>query len=274
MKSRVIGVCSWSLAMADKQSLIDMLKSVGLNHIQLDLNPYLDGCDARAAAAMFDNAGVQLLSGMVGFRGEDYSSIGSITKTGGIVPDELADERIERAIAAGRLGKAVFGLDRISTHAGFLPSTDAQDFGIIQRRLQTVADAYADLGLELLFETGQESAQHLNEFLDALDRPNVKVNFDPANMILYGSGDPIAGLKLLGQRVGQVHIKDATASDAPGKTWGVEVPAGAGEVDWKTFVKTLDEINYDGPLVIEREAGAERVNDIQAAVRLLQKFND
>src|SRR5690606_21905574 len=113
-------------------------------------------------------------------------------------------------------------------------------------------------------ETGQETAAALDRFLAALDRPNVKVNFDPANMILYDKGDPIAALRTLLPHIAQVHVKDAARTTTPG-TWGREVPVGDGEVDWPAFVSTLEDGGFDGHYVIEREAGDDRVADVTTA---------
>jgi sugar phosphate isomerase/epimerase len=96
------------------------------------------------------------------------------------------------------------------------------------------------------------------------------VNFDPANMILYGKGNPIAALRVLGPWIRQVHIKDARRTKVPG-TWGEEVAAGTGEVDWQAFFATLRELNCKGDFVIEREAGTQRVADIQAAREMVAK---
>src|SRR5438552_2926803 len=78
---------------------------------------------------------------------------------------------------------------------------------------------------------GQEPAEELLEFLHELNAPNVHINFDPANMILYGAGDPIAAVRLLGKHIRHVHVKDATASTRPGVEWGEEVPFGTGQVN-------------------------------------------
>jgi sugar phosphate isomerase/epimerase len=102
-------------------------------------------------------------------------------------------------------------------------------------------------------ETGQETAEHLLEFLGLVDRSNLAVNFDPANMILYGTGDPIEALRLVGPHVRSVHCKDALWSDQPGVTWGREVPLGQGQVDMRLYLQTLHELGYSGPLTIERE---------------------
>jgi len=103
------------------------------------------------------------------------------------------------------------------------------------------------------------------------------VNFDPANMILYGSGEPVEALGKVAKHVRSVHCKDATWSDKPGETWGAEVPLGQGAVGFESFLGKLKEIGYDGPLTIEREipqdperqkaeigAGAQLLADLRA----------
>ncbi len=128
--------------------------------------------------------------------------------------------------------------------------------------------------LTLLFETGQETADTLEQFIKALVKQgaaNVGVNFDPANMILYDMGDPIVSLRKLMPRVRQVHIKDAVRTTTPG-TWGKEVPIGEGQVDWKAFMQVLAEADYRGNLVVEREAGQERAADVRKAIERLSKL--
>ena len=131
-------------------------------------------------------------------------------------------------------------------------------------------------------ETGQETAPELLQFLNDLRCQNVKVNFDPANMILYGAGDPIEAIASLGRHIGHVHVKDATLSDAARARRGAtEVPFGTGQVPPKEFLRALDDVGYTGPLAIEREAGddahgrhrvrdrdAEEGGDVDAMSRL------
>ena len=88
----------------------------------------------------------------------------------------------------------------------------------------------------LHLETGQEPVDVLIRFLDDVNRDNLFVNFDPANMILYGAGEPLPALEQLGSRVRSIHCKDATWSDRPGETWGREMPLGEGDVDFAAFL--------------------------------------
>ncbi len=110
------------------------------------------------------------------------------------------------------------------------------------------------------------------QFLKDVQRNNLFVNFDPANMILYGTGEPIEALKKIGSYVKSVHCKDGTWSDQPGVTWGCEVPLGQGQVGMEKYLQTLLEIGYNGPLTIEREIPQEperQKAEILHAVNLL-----
>lgn len=104
---------------------------------------------------------------------------------------------------------------------------------------------------------------------------NLRVNFDPANMILYGAGEPIPALEQLGAHVASVHCKDGRWSDRPGETWGAETPLGEGQVDIERFLATLQTIGYRGPLTIEREIPQEperQKAEIGRAVALLDRL--
>jgi L-ribulose-5-phosphate 3-epimerase len=159
----------------------------------------------------------------------------------------------------------MLGLKLVTFHAGFLPH-DPNDyrFQTLLRRMASIADLFATRGIELGFETGQETAATLGGFLQTLGKPNVGVNFDPANMILYDKGDPISALRVLGPWLKQCHVKDAIKTKEPG-TWGKAVPVGTGEVDWPAFLRTLDQLGFKGDLAIEREDGEQRVADVRAA---------
>ncbi len=135
-----------------------------------------------------------------------------------------------------------------------------------------LADAAKRKKVMILMETGQENAETLREFLEELSHPALGVNFDPANMILYGKGDPILALETLAQWVKHVHIKDAQRSSVPGK-WGREVPWVEGDFDNDEFLRTLNRIGYQGALAIEREAGAKRLEDIKKTAELLQQYS-
>src|SRR5205085_8166879 len=119
-----------------------------------------------------------------GFPGEDYATPQTIHASGGFGPKPLRAERLERfAWAVDRTKK--LGLTDIMFHAGFVPEADDADYQPFLSTLGKAADLAADRGITCALETGQESSDHLLAFIKDLARPNVKVNFDPANLLLY-----------------------------------------------------------------------------------------
>jgi sugar phosphate isomerase/epimerase len=184
--------------------------------------------------------------------------------TGGIAPDSTWEQN-RRNIQANALLAQKLGLKLVTFHAGFLPHDEKDPASVrMQARLAEVAEIFAGCAINLGLETGQETAPVLLGLLRKLNRPNLGVNFDPANMILYDKGDPVEALRTLGPWILQIHIKDARRTKVPG-TWGEEVAAGAGEVDWPAFFAALDTLKFAGDLVIEREAGTQRMADIRQA---------
>ena len=163
----------------------------------------------------------------------------------------------------------VEGLPLVTLHAGFIPhESNDPARAVVLDRLRTLADVFAEHGVGVGLETGQETAATLLDALGELDHENVGVNFDPANMILYGMGDPVEALELLSDHVVQVHAKDANPTATPG-TWGSEVPLGTGAVDWNRFLEAVENLGRPVDMVIEREAGEARETDILAAKRRL-----
>jgi sugar phosphate isomerase/epimerase len=260
-----LAVCSWSLQPRDPHNLADQLAAIGISRVQLAIDPIRE--NPSAWSNCFDvlrQRGIEVVSGMMTSVGEDYTTIESIRRTGGIVPDHTWDQNLRNFTANAAILKEN-GVMAALFHAGFLPheKTDP-DHARMLGRLATVADLFAARGLSVILETGQESAEALLAFLTALNRPNVGANFDPANMILYGNGDPIHAMRTLGNQIRNVHIKDANASKVPG-TWGEEVVVGTGQVNWRAFFDVLTRLDFPGDLCIEREAGTQRAHDIRAA---------
>ncbi len=260
-----LGVCSWSLKPKDPAELIQQLQSLGITRVLLAMSPMVQDPEIWGGAiGELRSAGIEIISGMFSPIGEDYSTLETIRLTGGIVPDERWEENLALAAGIAQIAERE-GIDMVMFHAGFVPH-DKNDPGFekLKDRLTVLADLFADAGCELLLETGQETADDMLEFLDSVNHPNIGVNFDPANMILYGNGDPIDAISVLVDLTGQIHIKDAVAATTPGQ-WGAEVAVGQGQVDWDRLFSVLNDAGYDGYLVIEREAGDDRPGDVALA---------
>ncbi|MCX6875472.1 MAG: sugar phosphate isomerase/epimerase [Verrucomicrobia bacterium] len=267
-----LAVCSWSLRPSDPANLVTQLLALGLTRVQLDLDPLREHAAVWGKLpALFADAGISVVSGMFRTVGEDYTTLETIRRTGGLVPDATWDQNWNNLQATASIARQL-GLDLVMTHAGFLPHEPSDPaFAKMIGRMRQVARLFAGHGLTLCCETGQETATSLVAFLEHLDEPNVAVNFDPANMLLYNNGDPIAALRTLGSRVRSCHLKDATAPLVPG-TWGNEVPVGTGQVDWPAFFTTMAEIRFPGFFCFEREAGSPRGADIAAGRHFVEKL--
>lgn len=271
-----IAVCSWSLRATSPAELVARLEATGARAVQLALTPIVED-RARWGSVFTDlsRAGIEVVSGMLETVGEDYSSLDAIRATGGVVPDATWHATRERARRVADLA-GEHGIRLVTFHAGFIPHEDGTGHGIgdgvgrreLFARLREVSSAFAGAGARIAFETGQESAHTLSAALDLLDDPNVGVNFDPANMILYGMGDPVAAVRALAPRIVQVHVKDALPTAVPG-TWGSEVRVGTGAVDWAAFLAELRAVPADLRLVVEREAGDDRIGDVRAAIEVV-----
>jgi L-ribulose-5-phosphate 3-epimerase len=268
-----LAVCSWSLQPANPQDLIAKLQAAGITRIQLALDPLRESPAVWGeASALFQSHGIKIISGMFGCVGEDYTMLEAIQATGGIAPDSTWAQNWKNIQATAALAQKL-GLKLITFHAGFLPHAEKDSRSAkLRQRLIEIADVFAARNIMLALETGQETAAVLLDFLQKLTRPNVGVNFDPANMILYDKGNPIEALRTLGPWIRQVHIKDAQRTKVPG-TWGEEVVAGTGEVDWRAFFTALDQVAFKGDFCIEREAGNQRVADIRTARELVEKLS-
>jgi len=265
-----IGVCSWSLQAGSPGELAERAVACDLGSVQLALEPIRSGdWDVDETRDALLARGIHVLSGMTATAGEDYSSLESIRITGGVRPDVHWQENLAIVAADARIAAAL-GLELVTLHAGFIPEERrSAERRTMIARLREVVDVFAGEGVAVGFETGQETAECLLAALADIDRDTAGVNFDPANMVLYGKGDPVAALDALAPHVLQIHVKDALPATAPG-TWGTEVPVGVGFVDWEAFFATRARRGITCDLVIERESGERRFEDVRTAHDLVR----
>ncbi len=270
----IVGVCSWSLQVKSIAELKGMLDDLGVNATQIACgDPHhasWDEGDAMPQAALA--SGLHMTGAMLGFPGEDYTTPQTIKATGGFGDPATRPERLDRLKWALER-TAALGLSDLMLHAGFLPELGDPGRSAMLDTLARAGQLAADRGITLAFETGQETADLLRRTLDELQSPNLKINFDPANMLLYDMGDPIRAVEILGPDIRSVHVKDARPPATPG-VWGEEVPLGHGAVDIPLFISTLEKVGYTGPLMVEREVGDQpsRVRDIRQGLELLDRF--
>lgn len=254
-------ICTWSLQ-NDLKRVTKLMQQTGLSRIHLDISALKTFKPAIKAH------GWTISSMMTSFPQEDYSTLESIKATGGIIPDAEWPEN--RALLIDAIQKTTaMEVPYLSMHAGFINHLDHASYTCFSERMRELADAAATHKIMLLLETGQETADDLRNFLEQLNHPSIGVNFDPANMILYGKGDPIKAIKILAPWIKHVHIKDAMSSPIPGE-WGQEVAWADGEVKIDQFFEAFNNIGYNGAFAIEREAGDQRDIDIKLAAEHME----
>ncbi|MCC9643101.1 sugar phosphate isomerase/epimerase [Rhodopirellula sp. JC740] len=254
-----------------------VIRELGLPTIQLHA-PHAGNRTADAAQkfkSQLDEFGIQCTAVFGGFDGESYADIPTVVKTVGLVPAETRAARLKEMMEISDFARAL-AVDCVALHIGFVPHDplDQEYEGIVEVTRQLCDHCRANEQF-LHLETGQETADGLLTFIESVERDNLKINFDPANMILYGSGDPIEALRKVGPYVRSVHCKDGTWSDQPGVTFGREVPLGQGDVGMENYLQTLKDIGYTGPLTIEREIPedpARQKAEIGDAVQLLTEI--
>lgn len=272
LKDREVGVMFW----AGRDGL-DEIVSLGVRCGQLGIPGDLDltAALAREWQSALERAGFTLATVFAAYHGEDYADMPTVRRTVGFIPRDTREERERRTYEVSDFAAAL-GVGSIATHVGFIPEDDTHpDYIAVREMVRRVANHAAGHGQTFALETGQEPAHVLQRFLKDVNRPNVGINFDPANMILYGTGDPIEALSTLGPLVLSVHVKDG---DWPPRdreqALGKERPLGQGIVGIPRFVQKLREIGFRGPLNIEREAEnqQERIADIRRAVVYLKNL--
>jgi len=204
------------------------------------------------------------------YEGESYSDIATVERTVGFIPRSTRDARERRTLAISDFAAAL-GVPGIACHIGFIPEDrTSPDYAAVLDITRRICDHAARHGQTFALETGQEPAESLLRFLEDAGRDNLKINFDPANMILYGTGDPIQAFELLARHVVSVHAKDGDWPTAPGQL-GTERPLGSGSVNIPRFVEALKRHGFQGTVNVEHEIPdrARRLAEIRDAVSLL-----
>jgi sugar phosphate isomerase/epimerase len=269
-----IGVMFW--AGGDPYETVREVQSLGVRCGQLGIpgDMTLAGAAPEWKQVLADE-NFTVVTVFAAYVGESYADIPTVQETVGFVPRSTRASRESRTLAVSDFA-AELGVSSIATHIGFVPGDrSVEDYAEVRDLVRRVCDRAAAQGQTFALETGQESAPVLLDFLLSTARANLRINFDPANMILYGTGDPIAALDMLAHYVVTVHCKDGDwpPRDRPGAL-GEEKPLGQGAVGMERFITKLKETGYKGPLTIEREASdpAERRRDIAMGAELLRRL--
>ena len=274
IKPMQIGLLFW--AEQEAEFFLRRLKSLDLNCGQLGVPP-----DLHCGTALDDwitglnKWQVHVTSAVCSYAGEDYSNLEAIHRTVGFTAEPLRAERIARTKAVSEFARGL-GISALSCHIGFIPTNPKEAlYEELSDLTKLLCDYCGSHNQDFVLETGQEPAEVLLAFIHHVDRQNLKVNFDPANMIMYASGDPLAALDILSPHVLSVHCKDAHFPLAGGiGLLGEECALGDGEVNFPSFLQQLKEMDYQGALTIEREEPnvEKRITDINTGILQLKQW--
>src|SRR6266849_5225093 len=275
LKDLEIGVMFWGGG--DPVETLREVKALGVRCGQIGIPGDIDlGERARGAwKSALEAEQFTLGTVFAAFNNESYADIPTVQQTVGFIPPATRAVREKRTFECSDFAAAV-GAPGIATHIGFVPEDSSHpDYVAVRDMVRRVCDYAAARNQTFALETGQEPAQTLLHFFKDAGRANLRINFDPANMILYGTGDPIEALGVLAMHVGSVHCKDGDwpPKGVPGAL-GEEKPLGQGSVGMERFIGKLKAIGFKGPLNIEREVPdpAQRLRDIAMGVKLLEKL--
>ncbi|MBQ7256686.1 MAG: sugar phosphate isomerase/epimerase [Abditibacteriota bacterium] len=190
----------------------------------------------------------------------------------GIVPIQYRAKRVAELKSWADFAHKI-GIKNMITHFGFIPENmcDPNYWGVVDT-IKELAEYCLQYDMGLWFETGQETPVVILRTIEAVGTGNLGINLDPANLILYGKGNPIDALDVFGKYVCQVHVKDALPPTC-GTKLGLEVAPGQGSVRFPEFIQKLKKIGFTGEFIIEREiSGEQQIKDMKQTILDLQEW--
>lgn len=221
----------------------------------------------RDAAA---ETGVRITALWSGYPGPHEWTIVEGPRTIGFLPEKWRKIRIKALKRAADFAVAC-NIPAIVTHIGFVP--EDPNYPLYRRIVSAtrqVAVHCRKRGIELWLETGQETPTTLLRTIQDVAAPNLWINLDPANLIMYGKANPVDALDVFGKYVRGAHAKDGLYP-TEGRTLGREVPIGKGKVNFPVLIPKLYELGYKGALTIEREIeGPRQTRDIKRSRKYLR----
>ncbi len=268
-----IGVCVHHNAMKTREAFQKMTES-GFSCCQLvSWNPTLwTDEEAEHILSAAKEFGVTITAFWCGYTGPVIWNFYEGQETLGLVPVAYRHQRMNELLAGAAFAKKL-GVSDVVTHVGYLPENPCDpNFAGVVVCIRHIADKLKESNQNFLFETGQETPVTLLRTIEEIERDNVFINLDTANLILYGKGNPVDALDVFGKYVKGLHCKDGRFP-TNGRELGEEVPIGEGKANLRAVIQKLHALSYTGTLTIEREIeGAQQDVDILNARALLQSY--
>lgn len=249
-------------------------KAIGIDSCQLsfwDPNLYAEATAKRIQTAL-QKTGFSVSLLWAGWSGPQHWNFIDGPATLGLVPERYRDIRLNELKKASDFALRL-GIKDIATHVGFLPENPTDPaYPPLVDSLRSLCLFLKERGQNFLFETGQETPVTLLRTIERIGTGNVFINFDTANLVLYGKANSADAVTVLGKYIRNTHVKDGRYPTC-GDELGVETKVGDGVVDFQKVLSRLKKFGYQGPLTIEREiVGEQQRRDIVSAINYLKNI--
>jgi L-ribulose-5-phosphate 3-epimerase len=258
----------------DSLAAIDRVKELGLPTCFLSLDAYIGKFSRPLAEQMrsaFNKYGIVPTAAEVVGPGKLVWDFKSGPATIGIVPRATRAERVDALKRTSDFAK-MLNIPNVQTHCGFIPENPSDPlYEEAVLAIRELAVHCAGNQQWFLMETGQETPTTVSRTIKDVDRPNLGVGLDTANLILYGKANPVDAVDILGPHVRSVHAKDGKWPTNP-DLLGQEVVIGTGLVDFKQVFAKLKRAGYSGAISIEREiSGPKQIEDVRQEMAYLER---
>jgi sugar phosphate isomerase/epimerase len=240
----------------DPEADLKPVRDLGFQACQLYVDTYTSGLAARLSAA-FREYRLQPVSLICMGPGPYTWNLRDGPSTIGLVPRENRPARVER-LHQGIDFCAAAGIPAVHAHFGFIPENPLDSlYAEFIETMKRVGEYARKQGVDVYFETGQETPVTLLRAIQDIGTGNLYVNYDPANLVMYGKANPVDGLKILGKCVRALHAKDGLCPTDPHEL-GREVPIPTAEVNFPAIISALRGMDFEGSIIIEREVGGDK----------------
>jgi L-ribulose-5-phosphate 3-epimerase len=255
----------------DPDAAMAKVHDLGLPTSQIFVSEFGPGLAARLRQVL-ESYHIEATSLVVGGPGKEVWDFYQGPLTIGLVPRATREARIAQIKKASDFGKEC-GIPAVQTHCGFIPENPNDPvYAETIAAIREVVSYCKDHGQNFRYETGQETPITLVRAIQDVGLDNQGVNFDLANLILYGKANPVDAIEILAPYVQGIHAKDGMWPTNP-KQLGEEVPIGKGKVDFPGIIERLKQLNYRGAVTIEREiSGPQQMEDVRSAKMYLEKL--